>query len=125
MAEDDDLLAELLEQEARLQLDRFDNDDAYRLGMLLVERARADDMALTVDLSRVHQQLFHVALPGTTINNDHWIRCKAAVVYLFGHSSLYMGVSCRQRGCPSPTLPCRSEPTTLPLAVRSRSRYAG
>ena len=98
MAEDDDLLAELLEQEARLQLDRFDNDDAYRLGMLLVERARADDMALTVDLSRVHQQLFHVALPGTTINNDHWIRRKAAVVYLFGHSSLYMGMSCRQRG---------------------------
>ena len=46
----------------------------------------------------MHQQLFHVALPGTTINNDHWVRRKAAVVYRFGHSSLYMGVSCRQRG---------------------------
>ena len=98
MADDDALLAELLEQEARLQLDRFDNDDAFRLGMMLVERARADGMVLTVDLSRVHQQLFHVALPGTTINNDDWVRRKSAVVYRFGHSSLYMGVSCRQRG---------------------------
>jgi len=96
--DDNTLMAELLEQEARLQLDRFDNDDAFRLGMLLVERARTDGMALTVDLSRVHQQLFHVALPGTTINNDHWVRRKAAVVYRFGHSSLYMGVSCRHRG---------------------------
>ena len=98
MADDDALLAELLEQEVRLQLDRFDNDDAFRLGMMLVERARADAMVLTVDLSRVHQQLFHVALPGTTINNDDWVRRKSAVVYRFGHSSLYMGVSCRQRG---------------------------
>ena len=81
MADDDALLAELLEQEVRLQLDRFDNDDAFRLGMMLVERARADAMVLTVDLSRVHQQLFHVALPGTTINNDDWVRRKSAVVY--------------------------------------------
>ncbi len=98
MPDDSTLMAELLEQEARLQLDRFDNDDAFRLGMLLVERARAEALVLTVDLGRVHQQLFHVALPGTTINNDHWVRRKAAVVYRFGHSSLYMGVSCRQRG---------------------------
>jgi uncharacterized protein (UPF0303 family) len=95
---DDTLLAELLEQEERLQADRFDNDDAFRLGMMLVDHARAERMTLTVNLTRVHQQLFHVTLPGTTINNDHWVRRKTAVVYRFGHSSLYMGVSCRQRG---------------------------
>ena len=98
MPTDETLLAELLEQEERLQLPRFDHDDAFRLGMMLVERARADQLGLTVDLTRVHQQLFHVALPGTTLDNDHWVRRKTAVVYRFHRSSLYMGVSCRMKG---------------------------
>jgi uncharacterized protein (UPF0303 family) len=95
---DETLLAELLEQEERLQLAGFDNDDAFRLGMLLVERARARGLALTVDLTRAQQQLFHVALPGTSPDNDHWVRRKTAVVYRFHRSSYYMGVSCRVRG---------------------------
>lgn len=98
MPTDETLLAELLDQEERLQLPRFDNDDAFRLGMMLVERARSERLALTVDLTRVHQQLFHVALPGTTPDNDHWVRRKTAVVYRFHRSSLYMGVSCRLKG---------------------------
>jgi hypothetical protein len=40
---DETLLAELLEQEERLQLARFEHDDAFRLGMMLVERARASN----------------------------------------------------------------------------------
>ena len=98
MPTDETLLAELLEQEERLQLSRYDNDDSFRLGMMLVERARADRLGLTVDLTRVHQQLFHIALPGTTLDNDHWVRRKTAVVYRFHRSSLYMGVSCRAKG---------------------------
>ena len=95
MPKDETLLAELLAQEERLQLARFEHDDAFRLGMMLVERARADAMPLTIDLTRVHQQLFQVALPGTTLDNDHWVRRKTAVVYRFHRSSFYMGVSCR------------------------------
>ena len=98
MPADETLLAELLDQEERLQLARFDNEDAFRLGTMLVERARAERLGITVDLTRVHQQLFHVALPGTSLDNDHWIRRKTAVVYRFHHSSFYMGVSCRAKG---------------------------
>ena len=98
MADDASLLAELLGQEERLQLDRFDPDDAFRLGMLLVERARADAMPLAIDLTLVQQQLFHVALPGTTPDNGHWIRRKRATVYRFHRSSYYMGISCRLKG---------------------------
>lgn len=98
MTDDETLLAELLAQEERLQLDRFEHDDAFRLGMRLVERARADAMALTIQLTRVHQILFQVAMPGTFLDNDHWVRRKTATVYRFGHSSFYMGVSCRVRG---------------------------
>ena len=98
MADDQALLSELLGQEERLQLDRFDHDDAFRLGMLLVERARAAAMPLTIQVTRVHQVLFQAAMPGTVLDNDHWVRRKTATVYRFGHSSFYMGVSCRARG---------------------------
>lgn len=98
MTEDEALLAELLAQEERLQLARFEHEDAFRLGMMLVERARADSIPLTIQLTRVHQVLFQVAMPGTVLDNDHWVRRKTATVYRFGHSSFYMGVSCRARG---------------------------
>ena len=39
-----------------------------------------------------------MALPGTTPDNDHWVRRKTAVVYRFHRSSFYMGVSCRMKG---------------------------
>ena len=98
MADDQALLSELLAQEERLQLDRFDHDDAFRLGMKLVERARAAAIPLTIQVTRVHQVLFQAAMPGTVLDNDHWVRRKTATVYRFGHSSFYMGVSCRARG---------------------------
>ena len=80
MTDDETLLAELLEQEARLQLDRFDNDDAFRLGMLLVERARAGghgadgrpDAGCTSSCSTSPCR-------APRINNDHWVRRKTAV----------------------------------------------
>ncbi|MFO1049427.1 MAG: heme-degrading domain-containing protein [Geminicoccaceae bacterium] len=98
MTDDETLLAELLAQEDRLQLARFEHEDAFRLGMRLVERARAAAMALTIQITRVHQVLFQVATAGTVLDNDHWVRRKTATVYRFGHSSFYMGVSCRARG---------------------------
>ena len=98
MTDDERLLAELLAQEERLQLERFDHEDAFRLGMKLIERARADAAALTIQITRVHQVLFQVAMPGTVLDNDHWVRRKTATVYRFGHSSFHMGVSCRARG---------------------------
>ena len=93
--------------------------------MALVERARAGGMAVTIDLTRVHQLLFHAALPGTAIDNDHWIRRKNAAVYRFGRSSFYMGVSCRVRGLSlRRALPGRSATSSRRMAGRSRSACA-
>ena len=91
-------VAELAAQEAELQLDRFDNDDAWRLGVALVEEARRRDLSVVVDISRGGQQLFHAALPGTAPDNDAWVIRKSRVVARFGHSSLYMGQVCRDGG---------------------------
>jgi uncharacterized protein (UPF0303 family) len=97
---DQELLETLIEQERRLQFDRFDNDAALALGMALVERARADKLAIAVDITRTRQQLFHAALPGTNADNDEWIRRKTNLVYRFGHSSFYVGTQLRISGLP-------------------------
>lgn len=91
-------LAELAADEAELQLDRFDNDDAWALGVALVEEARRRELPVVVDIIRSGQQLFHAALPGTAPDNDAWVARKSAVVRRFGHSSLYMGQLCRDAG---------------------------
>ena len=89
---------ELAAEEAELQLAHFDNDDAWRLGVALVEEARRRALGVVIDIRRGDQQLFHAALPGTAADNDAWVARKAAVVRRFGHSSLFMGQVCRDGG---------------------------
>jgi uncharacterized protein (UPF0303 family) len=81
-------IAELEDQERSLQFTRFDNHDAWRLGCRLVELATTRELAVTIDIRRHGQQLFHSALPGTTPENDSWIERKIRVVDRFGASSL-------------------------------------
>jgi uncharacterized protein (UPF0303 family) len=92
------LLDTLRQQEEELQFRNFDNDTALRLGMRIVEVARLGRKAITVDIGRNGQQLFHCALPGTAPDNDAWVRRKSNVVTRFGHSSYYMGTHYRARG---------------------------
>jgi len=91
-------LAELAAHEDELRFARFDNDDAWDLGTALVARAREQQLPVAVDIARNGHQLFHAALPGTSPDNDAWIRRKAAVVDRFGHSSLYVGQRSREAG---------------------------
>lgn len=92
------LSQQLEEQERRLQVVRFDNDDAWRLGCLLVELARDRGLGVTIDIRRGGQQLFHCALPSTTADNDSWIERKNRVVQRFGVSSFLVGQRHRERG---------------------------
>jgi len=84
----DDLGAE----EAELRFRRFDYDDAWRLGSMLVEAARAERLPIAIDISRGGQQLFHAALPGSVPDNDAWIQRKIRSVLRFGHSSMYISL---------------------------------
>ncbi|MDR7275365.1 heme-degrading domain-containing protein [Catenuloplanes atrovinosus] len=88
---DADLIARIEEQEERLRFDRFDDDDAWRLGVLLVETARERGLPVTVDIRRGGQQLFHAALAGTAPDNDRWIDRKVRVVERFHASSYLVG----------------------------------
>ena len=97
---DQELLESLLEQERRLQFDRFANDDAIALGIALLERGRADKLAITVDVTRTRQQIFHAALAGTAADNDEWVRRKTNLVYRTGHSSFHASTQWKISGQP-------------------------
>jgi uncharacterized protein (UPF0303 family) len=94
----DDLLTELVEQEKALVLPRFTHDDAWRLGCLLVALAREQGAAVTIDIRRGGQQMFHHALAGTTPDNDAWLERKRRVVERYAASSLLVGERFRAKG---------------------------
>ncbi len=80
-------MAEVVAEEATLQFTKFDNQTALAIGNQLVALAQERHAAVTIDITRCRQQLFHAALPGTAIDNDEWLKRKINVVYQFGVSS--------------------------------------
>ncbi|MCX3061449.1 heme-degrading domain-containing protein [Streptomyces beihaiensis] len=92
------LVATLEEQQRRLVLPEFTNDDAWALGGLLVELAREREAPVAIDISRGGQQLFHAALPGSTPDNDAWIARKRRVVERYHVSSYLVGTRFRAKG---------------------------
>lgn len=76
----------------------FTNDDAIALGLALVDAARAEQLAVTIDVRRGDQQVFHAALPGTTVDNDAWVERKVRVVRRFEQSSFRVGCTLRRLG---------------------------
>lgn len=98
MGEYDALLQTLLLQEAEFQFVSFTNEAALTLGLALLEAARSRGKAVTIDIARCGQQLFHYAMGGTSVDNDEWVKRKSNVVLRFGHSSFYMGLALKRAG---------------------------
>ncbi|MFG2824883.1 heme-degrading domain-containing protein [Kitasatospora sp. NPDC048365] len=113
-------IAELERQHRELQLPTADLDDAWRLGSLIVAEARQRGLAVTVDIQHGEQQVFHAALPGTSADNDDWIRRKAAVVRRFGEASYLVGERYRAKGRAFDLDPTRyaAHGGSFPLLVR-------
>jgi uncharacterized protein (UPF0303 family) len=85
-------LEQLAAEESQLRFAKFDYDDAWRLGTMLVEAGRARALPIAIDITRGGQQLFHAALSGSTPDNDAWIQRKVRSVLRFGHSSMYLSL---------------------------------
>jgi uncharacterized protein (UPF0303 family) len=86
-----ELISVLEDQQRRLVFTRFDNADAWRLGSAMVAAATQQALAVTIDIRRHGQQLFHAALAGTTPENDAWIERKVNVVNRFAEASYLVG----------------------------------
>ena len=91
-------LEELARQEAEVVLPELTEQVAYDLGRAATDAAWAEKLPVVVGIWRGDHQLFHCALPGSTADNDEWLRRKGRVVARFEHSSLYMGQVCRDAG---------------------------
>lgn len=77
---------------AELVFTRFTNDDALRLGLVLVRLAQERALPVTVDVTRGAQVVFHAAMEGTSAANDDWIRRKTRAVQQHATASLLIGL---------------------------------
>jgi uncharacterized protein (UPF0303 family) len=92
-------LNQLLQQEEELQFSHFNEDTAWELGSQLVQYAIAENLPITIDISRSNgQQLFHASRPGTAVDNDEWVKRKIRLVNRVGHSSFYIGQLLKSEG---------------------------
>ncbi len=98
MTDVDPSLDELAAQEARLRFTRFDDDDAWALGVQLRQAARDAGLPVAISVRRGAQRLFHAALPGACADNDSWLDRKSRVVERFGRSSMLVGAQFRAGG---------------------------
>lgn len=94
----DDLMKQLLQEEQELQFNTFNEDTAWEIGNALIQVAIRDQLPVTVDVTRGEHQIFHASRPGTSADNDEWVRRKIRLVNRFGHSSFYIGQLLKSKG---------------------------
>jgi uncharacterized protein (UPF0303 family) len=93
-------LAAIEADEARLVFRSFSNADGLALGLALLEAARAAGHVLAVDVRRFcgAQVVFHAALDGAAPDLGHWVQRKSRVVERFHRSSWFMSRSLALKG---------------------------
>jgi uncharacterized protein (UPF0303 family) len=84
-------IAELEAEFAALELPRFDEAQALRLGQILVDLALAENLPVVVDIRTADRTLFHAGLPGSAPLNDLWARRKSNTALLFQLPTLLIG----------------------------------
>ena len=76
------------EQEESLRFGHFDNEDAWKLGNIIVEQARAKQVAIAAEIWINGYQVFRYGFQGTNSFNDIWLRRKVNTVNMLHRSSL-------------------------------------
>lgn len=90
--------AELEAEFAALELPRFDEAVALRLGQILVDLALAEDLPVVVDIRSADRVLFHAGLPGSAPLNDLWARRKSNTALMFQLPSLLVAARNKAKG---------------------------
>jgi uncharacterized protein (UPF0303 family) len=84
-------IAQLAEQERRLQFSHFDGADAWTLGTALQALAASRGQAVTIEIRLARDTVFLHAMCGTTPVNADWARRKRNSVELLQQSSYRIG----------------------------------
>jgi uncharacterized protein (UPF0303 family) len=89
---------DLLLEEKALQLDSIDNLGAVNIGRIATEIAINRKLPVVIEVRLGDWVIYHVSLPGSTVDNQWWIDRKARTVMLKQHSTMYERVSAEERG---------------------------
>lgn len=85
-------LKRMEEQERKLVFTDFSHADAWRLGTSIVGIAAERSLPVAIRIVIGEQVAFHVGMPGSSADNDHWIARKERTVRRFGVSSFLLRV---------------------------------
>jgi uncharacterized protein (UPF0303 family) len=88
-----EILARVEAEERELVLPRFDLHDAWRLGSAMRGAALDRGLPIVIGVSLGEARVFHVALPGSSADNDGWLERKSRVARRYGRSSYGVGRS--------------------------------
>ncbi|HLQ18378.1 MAG TPA: heme-binding protein [Tabrizicola sp.] len=89
---------ELEAEYAGLELVRFDEEEAWKLGMILVELAKG--LPVVINIRTADRTLFHTALPGSAPLNDLWARRKSNTALMFQLPSMLVAARNKAKGEP-------------------------
>ena len=94
------LIAEIArQQEDLLRFDRFTEDDAWKLGVFLAERAHAAQLEMAICIRKASGHiLFQHCTKGTTLSNQQWMNRKFNTVLLTEGASLRAWANLMDRG---------------------------
>ncbi len=92
--------AELEAEFAGLDLPRFDEALALRLGQILVDLAQANRLPVVINIRTADRTLFHAGLPGSAPLNDLWARRKSNTALMFQLPSLLVAARNKLKGEP-------------------------
>jgi uncharacterized protein (UPF0303 family) len=84
-------LARIAEQERALVFERFDLATAWDLGSRLHNLAHERRLGVAIDVRLHSMPAFYAALPGSTADNEFWVRRKRNLVMRFFQSSYAIG----------------------------------
>ena len=66
----------IIQQEKKLVFPAFSEADAFKIGSALKARADAENVPIVIDISLWDRKLFYFARPGSTSDNEDWVRRK-------------------------------------------------
>ena len=85
-------------EEKLLVLPELTNMDGLQIGEIAKSIGEARNLPIAVEVRLGDWIIYHVSLPGSTIENQGWIDRKARTVMLKQHSTLHERVSAEERG---------------------------
>ena len=89
---------ELLREEQLLKLPNLDIASAIEIGEIAKSFGVMRDLPIAAEVRLGDWIVYHVSLPGSTVENQWWIDRKARVVMLKHHSTMFERVSAEERG---------------------------